>query len=162
MSSLCDVFLFIAPLTAEQREEILLLPGIRGIVPNPSAEPSDHFYSAPGKEVPAKVPVPQKRGPLRKRAVIRRDEPAPANLKFISTREGSPEGIASAYFYDDRAGEDTVVFPIGAGVELNHDEFTTRARPLIRPFSRALDSGEGTIDRDSFGSCIGSIIGGPK
>ena len=55
-----------------------------------------------------------------------------------------------------------MVFPIGAGVELGHEEFTTRSRPVILDLWHALDAGEETIDLQSFGSCIASIIGGPK
>lgn len=160
-SSLCDVFLFIAPLTAKQREETLKLPGVNAVVPNQALKPSGRIPIPQDEGEPAKVLVPQKRGRVKKRAVIRSDPDATVALKFISTLKGYPGGISDAYFYDDRAGRDTVVFPIGAGVELGHEEFTTRRRPVIRHFFRALDSDEGTIDVDSFGSCIASIIGGP-
>ena len=98
MSSLCDVFLFIAPLTAKQREDVVKLPGVRAVVPNQTLISGGLVPSPQNQREPTKVPFPQKRGRFKKRDVILSDPDATATLKFISTLEGYPGGVSNAYY----------------------------------------------------------------
>lgn len=155
-SSLCGVFMFKAPLTAEQGRQIAGTPGVSHVSSDILFEPSDGSVNNPQ---PLGVTEPAfKRRRLRKRAIVRQRE-APAHLSFLSTPENYP-GISDDYIYDSRGGVDTEVFHVGPGVAMNHREF---AKNRITPadFIFADDIGPNdTLLAGSDGTCAASLVMG--
>lgn len=156
-SSQCDVFMFMAPLTAQQSDQIKNMPGVSHVSPNISFDTQDESADEPQPD-PAGIEPASKRRRLRKRDIVRQAN-APAHLQFLSTPEGY-SGISTDYIYDDTAGDNTVVFPIGPGLAMNHDEF--RNNPVVHDdFIFAADvPTASTLLFESFGTCLGSLITG--
>lgn len=154
VSNLCDVYLFVAPLTWEQSQEISLrTPGVRAVVSSIIIKSGG--FSQKG-ETPVAEPATLKRD-LAKHRSIQRDTDASQNLKFIST-PASQSRLANAYSYDAAAGEGTVVFLLCDGVAVSHHEFTAE-RQAIREFFYGLDASRAaTTSVDGHGTCLASLI----
>ncbi|MCJ1262504.1 hypothetical protein MMC22_002374 [Lobaria immixta] len=156
-SSQCDVFMFMAPLTKQQSDQVENTPGVSHVSPNIFFDTQDESAEEPQPD-PAGIEPANKRRKLRKRDIVRQAN-APAHLQFISTPEGYP-GISTDYVYDDTAGDNTVVFPLGPGLTMNHDEF--RNNPVaLDDFIFAADvPTASTLLFRSFGTCLGSLVMG--
>lgn len=150
----CGIYMMMASLTAEQSHQIEVMPGVSFVSSNIFFNTRDGSTNEPQAQ-PGEIEPAFKR---RKRATVRQQR-APAHLQFLSTAENYP-GITTDYVYDSTAGEDTVVFPIGPGLTMNHQEFARN--PITRDdFIFAFDvPTSSTLLANSFGTCMASLIGG--
>lgn len=154
----CGIFMFMAPLTADQSRQIALMPGVSRVTSNIFFEGSDSSMNP--QPDPGVIEPAYRRGRLRKRDIIRQRN-APAHLQFLSTPENYPR-ISTDYIYDSTAGANTVVFPIGPGLEMNHEEFINK--PITHDDFIFADDvhADDTLNRRSFGTCMASLIMGAK
>lgn len=159
-SKVCDVFFFVAPLTAQQRTEMLKMPGVRLIIPNAHVNLGSAVPRSRGKSQPAGASTGSKSGQMQKRDFITTDSDAPDNLKFVSTPPGYG-GIADAYYSYSASGKNTKVFSVGQGVEAGHHEFSLHPRPPIQTYLYGL--GAGPLPKpDKLATCVASIVSGYK
>lgn len=156
-SNHCGIFMFMAPLTSDQSRQIEMLPGV-------SQVRSNIFFDAGSSSLMDSQPQPGeiepafKRRQLRKRDIVRQQN-APSHLPFISTSENF-RGITTDYIYDSSSGADTVVFWIGPGMIMNHDDFTNN--PVTHDdfiFSDDIPE-DSTYLPTSFGTCVASLVMG--
>ncbi|MCJ1426664.1 hypothetical protein MMC29_004567 [Sticta canariensis] len=159
-SSHCGIFMFTAPLTKDQSRQIAGMPGV-------SRVSSNIFFDASGGGLvndpqlePGVIEPAYKRRQLKKRDIVRQEN-APAHLQFISTAENY-RGISTDYVYDSEGGADTVVFFIGSGVTMNHQEFINK--PITHDdFIFADDvQPDSTLRAGGFGTCMGSLVMGTR
>ena len=156
-SSHCGVFMFRAPLTADQSRQIAGRPGVSRVRSNIFFDSSGGVTNDPRLE-PGVIEPAYKRRQLKKRDIIRQQN-APAHLQFLSTPENY-RGVSTDYVYDSGGGADTVVFPIGPGLTMNHREFINK--PITHDdFIFANDvQPDSTLLVRSFGTCVGSLVMG--
>ncbi|MCJ1462599.1 hypothetical protein MMC07_001201 [Pseudocyphellaria aurata] len=158
-SDLCGVFMIVAPLTDDQSRQIETMPGVLRVT-------SDIFFDTSARVTkdhsldPGEIQPAYKKRQLRKRDILRQPN-APTHLSFLSTPEDYHQ-VSTDYVYDSSAGEDTVVFLIGPGLEMNHLDF--RYSPITQSdFIFAYDvPTTNTLVPDSFGTCVGSLIMGDE
>lgn len=158
-SSHCGIFMFMAPLTADQSQQIAAMQGVFRVTSNIFFTATDGSKNDAQPE-PGVIEPAFKRRRLRKRDVIRQQN-APAHLQFISTPENY-QGVTTDYVYDSIGGANTVVFPIGPGVTMNHEDFTNN--PITHDdFIFAFDvHADDTLLQRSFGTCMASLVMGAK
>ena len=160
ISNVCDVFFFVALLTTQQRDEILKMPGVRLIIPNAHAKLDSALPRSRKENQPAGVSTGSKRDQMQKRDFISVSSSAPDNMKFVSTPPGH-EGLADAFYFYSASGRDTVVFSVGQGVQIGHDEFASHPRPPIGAYLYGLDAGPNRKP-EKLATCMASIISGYK
>ena len=156
-SSQCGIFMFMAPLTAEQSRKIARMPGVSSVSSDIFFEVSDASTNNPQPEPEILEPANRMRR-LRKRDIVRQRE-APAHLQFLSTPENY-QGVSTDYVYDSTGGANTVVFYIGAGLAMRHREF--KNNPITSSdFIFADDVNPGnTLFAGNDGTCLASLIMG--
>lgn len=161
-STLCDVIFFAGQLTPAQIETAKKLPGVEAIVPNQSIELGDSSSTSEHDiQDPVGAPLPFKRSHLEKRDRVIRDSAAFEDLRFISTPPKVPV-LSNDYSYYDYAGGGVVVIMIDAGVNILHEEFKSRPRPVIQHYIYALDTSQEPDEHSKTGSCRVSKVVGPK
>lgn len=156
-SSHCGIFMFKAPLTAEQGRQIAGRPGVSHVSSDIFFEPSDGSVNNPQPQAGVTEPAFRRRR-LRKRAIVRQQN-APAHLSFLSTPENYP-GFSDDYIYDSRGGVDTEVIHVGPGVAMNHLEFAkNQITPADFIFADDIDPND-TLLAGSEGTCAASLVMG--
>ena len=156
-SSLCGIFLFMVPLTAEQSRQVALMPGVFHVSSDIFFHASDGSMNDPQSQSGATEPAFKKRQ-LRKRDIVRQQE-APAHLQFLSTSENH-RGISTDYVYDSTGGVNTVVFHAGPGLIMSHAEF--KNNPITHGdfiFAADIDPDD-TFLVGSDGTCVASLVMG--
>lgn len=160
VSKVCDVIFFVAPLTRQQRDELLKLSGVRLIIPNSCVRLDSAIPRSRKEKHSTGASTGSKRGHVQKRDFIASSLNAPPNMKFVSTPEGH-EGLADAFYYYSASGRDTRIFTVGLGVQIGHDEFVLHPRPPVREYLFALDTGP-EPKPDKLATCAASIMSGYK